>query len=296
MTDRLTIALAQLNPTVGAIAANADLIRRARARAAEQGADLVITPEMSLVGYPAEDLVLKPAFLEQARAALEDLAAETDDGGPGLIVGLPWREEGAETPLRHRVLNAAAVLDGGEILAVRFKVDLPNYSVFDEKRVFKAGPLPGPVNFRGVRLGIPICEDMWTEDVPECLMESGAEILIVPNGSPYEMDKTDERLQLAVARVTETGLPLIYVNQTGGQDELVFDGASFVLDGERALCAQLPVFERGHRADRVAARPGRCLVLRPGARWRRPIRTSRPSTARCSSACAITSTRTASPA
>ena len=243
MTDRLTIALAQLNPTVGAIAANADLIRRARARAAEQGADLVITPEMSLVGYPAEDLVLKPAFLEQARATLEELAAETDDGGPGLIVGLPWREEGAETPLRHRVLNAAAVLDGGEILAIRFKVDLPNYSVFDEKRVFKAGPLPGPVNFRGVRLGIPICEDMWTEEVPECLMESGAEILIVPNGSPYEMDKTDERLQLAVARVTETGLPLIYVNQIGGQDELVFDGASFVLDGERALCAQLPVFE-----------------------------------------------------
>ena len=243
MTDRLTIALAQLNPTVGAIAANADLIRRARARAAEQGADLVITPEMSLVGYPAEDLVLKPAFLEEARATLEELAAETDDGGPGLIVGLPWREEGAEMPLRHHVFNAAAVLDGGDILAIRFKVDLPNYSVFDEKRVFKAGPLPGPVNFRGVRLGIPICEDMWTEEVPECLMESGAEILIVPNGSPYEMDKTDERLQLAVARVTETGLPLIYLNQIGGQDELVFDGASFVLDSERALCAQLPVFE-----------------------------------------------------
>ena len=243
MTEHLKIALAQLNPTVGAIAANADLIRRARARAAEQGADLVITPEMSLIGYPAEDLVLKPAFLEEARVALEELAEETDDGGPGLIVGLPWREEGAETPLRHHVYNAAALLDAGEIQTLRFKVDLPNYSVFDEKRVFKAGPLPGPVNFRGVRLGIPICEDMWSEEVPECLMESGAEILIVPNGSPYEMDKTDERLQLAVARVTETGLPLIYVNQVGGQDELVFDGASFVLDSERALCAQLPLFD-----------------------------------------------------
>ncbi len=245
MIDHLKIAIAQLNPTVGDLDRNAGLLRDARARAAEAGADLVVTPELSLSGYPPEDLVLKPLFLEAAKRAAEALAAETADGGPGLIVGLPWAEEGAGAPLRCQVYNAAALLDGGEIKGLRFKHDLPNYSVFDEKRVFKAGPFPGPVNFRGVRLGIPICEDIWTEAVPECLMESGAEILIVPNGSPYELDKFDHRLQLAVARVTETGLPMVYVNQVGGQDELVFDGGSFVLDAERNLCAQLPLFEEG---------------------------------------------------
>ncbi len=244
MSDRLTIALAQLNPTMGAIEANADLIREARATAASQGADLVVGTELCITGYPPEDLVLKPSFLAASRAAVEALAAETADGGPALLVSAPWREEGVESgPLRRHVYDAALLLDGGEIQALRFKHDLPNYSVFDEKRVFKAGPLPGPVNFRGVRLGVMICEDMWAPDVAECLEESGAEILIVPNGSPYEMDKFDQRLQLAVARVTETGLPLVYVNQVGGQDELVFDGASFVLDAGCRLRAQLPSFE-----------------------------------------------------
>ncbi|MDH3913077.1 MAG: NAD+ synthase [Rhodospirillales bacterium] len=244
MSDRLTIALAQLNPTMGAIEANADLIRAARATAASQGADLVVGTELCITGYPPEDLVLKPSFLAASRAAVEALAAETADGGPALLVSAPWREEGIEGgPLRQHVYDAALLLDGGEIQALRFKHDLPNYSVFDEKRVFKAGPLPGPVNFRGVRLGVMICEDMWAPDVAECLEESGAEILIVPNGSPYEMDKFDQRLQLAVARVTETSLPLVYVNQVGGQDELVFDGASFVLDAGCRLRAQLPSFE-----------------------------------------------------
>ena len=244
MTDSLAIAIAQINPTLGDMAGNAALIERVRAEAAEKGADLVITAETSVTGYPAEDLVLKPQFLAEARAAVEGMAEATADGGPALLVGAPWREEGAEAgPLRHHVYNAALLLDGGAIAAIRFKHELPNYSVFDEKRVFKAGPLPGPVNFRGLRLGVMICEDMWTPEVPECLAESGAEILVVTNGSPYEADKADARINLAVARVTENRLPLVYVNQVGGQDELVFDGASFVLDTDCTLRAQLPAFE-----------------------------------------------------
>ena len=243
MTDSLKIALAQINPVVGDIDGNLALIRRCRAEAAARGADLVVTTELSVTGYPPEDLVLKPMFLEQTRAAVEALAEDTADGGPGLIVGAPWLEEAeADGPLRRQVTNSVLLLDGGAVKARRDKRALPNYGVFDEVRVFKAGPPPGPVDFRGVRLGLPVCEDLWTAGVPECLVESGAEILIVPNGSPYERDKADRRIQTAVQRVTETGLPLVYVNQVGGQDELVFDGGSFVLDGACNLRAQLPMF------------------------------------------------------
>jgi NAD+ synthase len=243
MTDSLTIALAQLNPIVGDVRGNADKLRAARARAADQGADLVVGSELCLSGYPPEDLVLKPAFLDSVEEAVEALAAETADGGPGLLLGAPWREQpSAEPPLRHHVHNAVLLLDEGRVQAKRYKWDLPNYGVFDEVRVFKAGPMPGPVNFRGVRLGVMICEDMWTPDVTECLEESGAEILISINGSPYEHDKLDARVQLAVQRVGEAGLPLAYVNQVGGQDELVFDGASFVLDADCRLMAQSPSF------------------------------------------------------
>ncbi|MFY8094415.1 MAG: NAD+ synthase [Niveispirillum sp.] len=235
MTDQLTIALAQINPTVGALDHNAALIRTARADAAAAGADLVVYPELSVCGYPPEDLVLKPFFLDKVEDTVRALAAETADGGPALLVGAPWRVDGQ----RH---NAALLLDGGTIAAIRLKHDLPNYGPFDEKRVFVAGPLPGPVNFRSVRLGVLVCEDMWTPDVAETLAETGAEILVVPNGSPFEIDKADRRLELAVSRVVETGLPLIYLNQVGGQDELVFDGASFVLNSDRSLVAQLPAF------------------------------------------------------
>ena len=233
MTDRLSIAIAQIDPTVGDVAGNADRIRRARAGAG--GADLVVFPELVLSGYPPEDLVLKPDFQEACREACEALAAETADGGPALLVGLPWREDG-------RLYNAVALLDGGEVAAVRHKVLLPNYGVFDEKRVFDPGEMPGPVSFRDVRIGVPICEDIWQPAVVECLEENGAEMLLVPNGSPFETTKDDIRLNIAVERVVESGLPLAYVNQVGGQDELVFDGASFVLGRDRALRAQLPAW------------------------------------------------------
>ena len=233
--DRLSIALAQLNPTVGDVSGNLEKARRARSDAARLGADVVMFPELFLAGYPPEDLVLRPAFQNACRAACEALARETADGGPAVLIGLPWMEDGVLT-------NAYVLLDHGVIEAVRHKVDLPNYGVFDEKRVFATGPLPGPVVLKGVRIGLPICEDIWQPDVVECLTETGAEILLVPNGSPYWRDKTDTRLNIAVARVKESGLPLVYLNQIGGQDELVFDGASFVLNADCSMVAQLPAF------------------------------------------------------
>lgn len=235
MTDRLTIALAQINPTMGALDDNVAAILAARQTAAADNADLVVFSELCVCGYPPEDLIVKPFFLDKVDQAMDRLAQATGDGGPAMVIGAPRRIDG-------QLYNAAVLLDAGAESAVRLKHDLPNYSVFDEKRLFAAGPLPGPVDFRGVRLGIMVCEDMWTPDVTECLEETGAEILIVPNGSPFDNDKLDERLNLAVARVTESGLPLIYVNQVGGQDELVFDGASFVLNADRELVGQMPSF------------------------------------------------------
>ena len=244
MTERpaeFLITLAQLNPTVGDVEGNANRARAARARAAADGADLVVLSELFIAGYPPEDLVLKPAFQAACRSAVEALARETADGGPAMLVGSPWVEEG-------KLYNACALLEGGRVSALRFKANLPNYGVFDEKRVFARGPAAGPVTVRGVRVGVPICEDVWVEESPdyenvvECQAETGAEIIVVPNGSPYARDKTDVRLSIAVARVTESGLPLIYLNQVGGQDELVFDGASFALNGDLSVAAQLPDF------------------------------------------------------
>ena len=236
MTDTLAIALAQLNPTVGDLEGNKALILRARAEAAAQGADLVVCTELVVTGYPPEDLVLKPMFQEQSRAIVEALAVETADGGPALLIGAPWVDDG-------KLYNAVLLLEGGEVAARRYKYELPNYGVFDEVRVFARAGLPGPIPFRGVRLGAMICEDMWFPEVSECLVESGAEIMIAINGSPFESDKGDARLNLAVARIGETELPLIYVNQVGGQDELVFDGASFVLNADHGLAAQAPAFD-----------------------------------------------------
>ena len=237
MSDALSIALAQINPVVGDVAGNVARIREARAKAARDGAQLVVFPELTVSGYPPEDLVLKNSFLDAVEAAVEALAADTAEDGPALLVGAPWRVDG-------KVGNAALLLDHGKVAATRLKHDLPNYGVFDEARVFAPGPVPGPVAFRGVRLGVMVCEDMWYADVAETLAETGAEMLVVPNGSPFEVDKQDVRLNRAVARVTETGLPLVYVNQLGGQDELVFDGASFALDAKGKPLVRLPAWEQ----------------------------------------------------
>ena len=234
--EKLSIAVAQLNSTVGDIVGNVEKARAACATAAAQGADIVVFPELFIAGYPPEDLVLKPAFQAGCRLAIETLARETSADGPALLVGTPWLDAG-------KLYNAVALLEGGAITALRYKVDLPNYGVFDEKRVFTPGPMPGPVNFRGVRLGIPICEDIWGAEVVECLAETGAEMLVVPNGSPYWRQKGDVRINIAVARVTEQGLPTIYVNQVGGQDELVFDGVSFGLHADCSLAFQFAAFQ-----------------------------------------------------
>lgn len=235
MTDHLTIALAQINPTVGDLSGNAELIRSVAKEAQNTGADLVVFGELAISGYSPEDLVLKPVFQEAIEKTVLELAVLTKSGGPGLLIGTPWRVNGF-------LYNAVVMLDGGEVTAVRLKHELPNYGVFDEKRVFTSGPLPGPVSFRGVRLGVMVCEDMWFPEVSECLDESGAEIFVVLNASPFESDKLDERLNFAVMRIKEAGLPLIYANLVGGQDELVFDGGSFVLGADCSLRAKAGSF------------------------------------------------------
>jgi NAD+ synthase len=231
----LKIALAQANPTLGDIDANIAKLVAMRAEAAALGADLVVFPELFVTGYPPEDLVLKPAFQAAARARVEALAARLGPG-PAVLTGTVW-------PHADSAYNAVVLLDAGKVAAVRFKVDLPNYGVFDEKRVFAQGPLPEPIDVRGVRIGVPVCEDIWGGAITACLAERGAEILIVPNGSPFDWTKPDVRRKITEARIAETGLPLAYLNQVGGQDELVFDGASFVRNASGALAVQLPAWE-----------------------------------------------------
>jgi NAD+ synthase len=259
MRNEFRIALAQLNPVMGDIAGNLAKARHARADAAKAGADVILFSELYIVGYPPEDLVLKPALQDDARLAVEKLARDTADGGPAVLIGAPWVEDG-------KLYNACLLLDEGRVAAKTFKVDLPNYGVFDEKRVFAVGPMPGPFNIRGVRIGVPICEDIWTPDVVECLAETGGEILLVPNGSPFEAGKEDVRLNLVAARITEAQRPLIYLNQVGGQDELVFDGASFVANADCSIAVSLPAWE-----ERVVTttwrRTGEQWVCDPGERW-----------------------------
>jgi NAD+ synthase len=253
----LALALAQLNPHVGQVEKNLSGILAAREQAAKQGAHLVVTPELSIAGYPADDLLSKRAFIDACRDAVGRIAAATGDGGPGVVVGAPWAEDGA-------LYNAAIVLDGGAIAAKRFKHELPDYGVFDDKRHFTPGPAPGPVPFRGHRLGLMVCEDFWFPAVSETLAESGAEILVAINGSPFDIAKQEARLQQGIARVVENGLPFVFVNQVCGQDELVYEGASFVLNADRSIALRMAGFATDLAMARFH-RDGSGLVCTPHA-------------------------------
>jgi NAD+ synthase len=225
MADRLTIALAQMNQRVGDLEGNAKAMLEMRRKAKE--ADLLVCPELQLVGYPPEDLVLKPEFVRRVHECTDQLVGATVEPGPAMLIGTIVHEGGQN-------FNAMLLADGGKVVGRTFKHELPNYGTFDEKRIFTPGPLPDPIEWRGIRLGVPVCEDMWLEPVCAHLVEGGAELFIVPHGSPYELDKNQTRERLARARTTSTGLPLMFLNRVGGQDELAFDGSSFVMhpDGE----------------------------------------------------------------
>jgi len=239
MTDKLLIAIAQIAPAVGDIDGNLARIRTARADAAKLGADLVVFCELVVAGYPPEDLVQKPGFQRACRDAVEALAKDTSDGGPAMVIGAPWNEGGA-------LYNAAFLLDGGAIAAIRYKVRLPNYGVFDEPRRFTPGSsFPEPTEFRGVKLGLMICEDMWLPGAGEALKEAGAEIFVVPHGSPFRETAIEERESAAGERARANGLPLIFVNQLAGQDEVLFEGASFVMDRAGDIQYRAPQFADG---------------------------------------------------
>jgi NAD+ synthase len=230
MTDRLKIAFAQMNQRVGDLEGNAAAMLEMRRKAAAQGADLLVCPELQLIGYPPEDLVLKPEFVRRAHEWTDKLVQATTEPGPAILIGTPVAEGGS-------TYNAIILAHGGRVLGRTLKRELPNYGTFDEKRIFTPGPLPEPIEFKGVKIGVPICEDIWQEVVCAHLAEAGAEILLVPNGSPYELDKDDKRYQLVRGRALQTSLPIAYLNRVGGQDELAFDGSSFVVhpDGERVV-------------------------------------------------------------
>jgi NAD+ synthase len=238
MSTRLVIAAIQANPTVGAIAHNEALARERLAQAKAAGADIAVFSELFINGYPPEDLALKPAFWAAGKAAVERLALDTKDG-PAALVGVIW----PNARPGERPHNGLAFLAEGEVKGVAFKGDLPNYGVFDEKRVFEAGKTPSVFEWKGVRLGVPICEDIWSEVVCASLKAQGAELLLVPNGSPFRRTADHERMSVAKARVAETGLPMLYVNEVGGQDELVFDGGSFALSAQGEVVMRLPMFE-----------------------------------------------------
>jgi NAD+ synthase len=234
MTQALNIVLAQLNPTVGDLKGNATKILTVCH--AHKNADLIVFPEMITTGYPTDDLVLNPYFMERVEHHVQHIIEQTVSNDAAIILPTPWRYDG-------ELFNAALFIHRGKIEQIIFKRHLPNYGVFDEKRVFTQGAITEPINFKGTKLGVMICEDMWFPDVAANLKKHGAEILIVPNGSPFQTNINAMRVKQATARVKETGLPLIYVNQIGGQDELVFDGGSFTMSEKAEVTHTLPLFE-----------------------------------------------------
>ncbi len=235
MSEEINILSAQLNPIVGDLDGNTAKIRHARSVGAKSGADLIACTEMVVVGYPPEDLVLKPALVRDAMNKVRELAADTADGGPALLVGAPWLAG-------EKLYNSVFLLDEGKILARHDKVKLPNYRVFDEKRVFSPGAMPKTVLWRGVKLGLPVCEDIWFPEIPQYLVEQGAQILISLNGSPFRNSISDIRHQTFRTWSETANVPLVFVNQVGAQDELVFDGASFSYDASGEIVQQLPAF------------------------------------------------------
>ena len=234
MQDKFRLTLAQLNPTVGALAENAAKAHGAWQQGRAANADMVALPEMFITGYQLQDLVMKPAFYRDAMAQIEQLAADCE-GGPALAIGGPYFDG-------EKLFNAYYILQDGKISHRALKHHLPNETVFDEVRLFESADPGGPYSIGDLRIGSPICEDAWYEDVIETLEETGAEILLVPNGSPYYRDKLDTRTNVMVQRVIESELPLVYLNMVGGQDDQVFDGASFVLNPGGDLAVLLPAF------------------------------------------------------
>ena len=238
MTDRLKIAFAQMNQRMGDLVANASAMLDMRRRAAAGGADLLLCPELQLTGYPPEDLMLKPEFVRRTMECTEKLVEATVEPGPAMLFGTAVGEASS-------TYNAMVLASGGRVLGRTLKRELPNYGTFDEKRVFTSGPLPEPIEFNGVKIGVPICEDIWEDIVCAHLAEAGAEMLLVPNGSPYELDKDERRQQLVRARALSTGLAIAYVNRVGGQDELAFDGSSFVVHPDGELVVQMADWDEG---------------------------------------------------
>ncbi|MBU2867092.1 NAD+ synthase [Pacificibacter marinus] len=239
MTDKFRLTLAQLNPSLGAIDANADAARAAYAQAKSANADMIAFTEMFITGYQTQDLVMKPAFTSHAMRAIEALAPLTADG-PAMGIGGPYA-------YGDKLYNGYWILSEGKVQTVVLKHHRPNETVFDEVRLYESGDVHGPYRVGPIRIGTPICEDAWHGDVSEALAETGAEILLVPNGSPYYRNKFDRRLGHMVARVTENDLPLVYLNMVGGQDDQVFDGGSFVLNRHGKIAHQLPVFDEALR-------------------------------------------------
>ena len=230
----LRLAVAQFNATVGDLTGNVERIIQCAAEARSRGAHVLLTPELALSGYPPEDLLLRPDFYRACHRALDDLACRVD--GIAIVVGHPEEHDGA-------CYNAATVIEKGRCIATYRKMRLPNYDVFDEKRYFEQGTEPCVVTLNGVRCGINICADIWEEGAAELSRQAGAELLLVLNASPCHLDKTRERVQVLADRVEATGMPAIYCNLVGGQDELIFDGDSFVMDAAGTICAQLRHFE-----------------------------------------------------